>query len=129
MCYIQVKCPETYSWSESRYVREADDYFVSQKLEIINCYYIYYYSNLMLNFLFFVSLLSFSVSLSLSLSICDIMKDEELGVNDDITANITLGNVASGRSESFAAIFLITLFLGLSLGLAVYAGALLLRTK
>ena len=40
----------------------------------------------------------------------------------DVTANITLGNVASGRSESFAAIFLITLFLGLSLGLAIYAG-------
>lgn len=35
--------------------------------------------------------------------------------------NITLGNVSSGRSEEFAAIFLITLFLGLSLGLAVYA--------
>ena len=41
---------------------------------------------------------------------------------DDITTNITLGNVSNGRSESFAAIFLITLFLGLSLGLAVYAG-------
>ena len=30
--------------------------------------------------------------------------------------------MSQGRSEGFAAIFLITLFLGLSLGLAVYAG-------
>lgn len=51
----------------------------------------------------------------------------ELG--DDITTNITLGNVSSGRSEGFAAIFLITLFLGLSLGLAVYAGMEYLATK
>lgn len=41
--------------------------------------------------------------------------------------NITLGNVSSGRSEEFAAIFLITLFLGLSLGLAVYAGNLVMQ--
>jgi renin receptor len=47
--------------------------------------------------------------------------DFDEGYTDDTTANITLGNVASGRSESFAAIFLITLFLGLSLGLAIYA--------
>lgn len=37
-------------------------------------------------------------------------------------SNVTLGNVSYGRSEGFAAIFLITLFLGLSLGLAIYAG-------
>lgn len=43
-------------------------------------------------------------------------------MTDDDTRNITLGNVSYGRSEEYAAIFLITLFLGLSLGLAIYAG-------
>lgn len=41
---------------------------------------------------------------------------------DEEVKNITLGNVSYGRSEGFAAIFLITLFLGLSVGLAIYAG-------
>jgi hypothetical protein len=46
---------------------------------------------------------------------------DDFGDGDEDTSNITLGNVSQGRSEGFAAIFLITLFLGLSLGLAVYA--------
>ncbi|CAI8011416.1 Renin receptor [Geodia barretti] len=74
---FKVKCPETNYWTESRYVRDADN---------------------------------------------NVDDGYEDGYRDDVTANITLGNVDGGRSEGFAAIFLITLFLGLSLGLAVYAG-------
>lgn len=41
--------------------------------------------------------------------------------DEPATVNITIGNAAVGRSESYSAIFLITLFLTISLGLAVYA--------
>ena len=103
---VQVKCPETNYWSESRYVREADnnnvdDGYVSSQV------------------FFATDLYFFSGGVFVSVDGVCIQED---GYRDDVTANITLGNVDGGRSEGFAAIFLITLFLGLSLGLAVYAG-------